>query len=332
MTQQHSFGMQFSRTIITRTKVLPVLAGLAATLAVGMQPAHAATSTPVETCGTVLAAPGKYHLTNDLGPCEGHGVEITASNVEFTLAGFTIAGQSTPDNCNRDNPQHGIFAQAPATNVHINGGKVTGFVDGIVLSASYSQVSAMTVQDNCVFGIAVQGIKNVIDTNEVTGSGTDGIILARASNALVTANHAHDNNRFGIGISEFSDGNTIRSNILRHNGLSIDAPQGGGVAVFNGNNNIIRGNAANENFDGIFLSVSISGTLIQDNTANGNMSVGIAIGSDGAENLVKNNTARNNGIIDLSDASPACGANTWRKNTFATDSVAGGPDSTNCIK
>ena len=332
MKQRNSFGVQLSRAIITRTKTLPVLVGMAASLAGGMQPAHAVTLTPVETCGQVLAAPGKYYLAHDIGPCEGHGVEITASNVEFTLAGFTIAGQSTPDNCNRDNPQYGILAQAPVTNVHIKGGKVTGFVDGIVLSASHSQASAMTVQDNCVFGIVVQGTKNVIDTNVVTGSGTDGIALGRASNILVTANDVHSNNRFGIGISDFSDGNTIRSNILRHNGLSVASPQGGGVAVFNGNNNIIQSNAANENFDGIFLSVNISGTLIRGNTANGNMSVGIAIGADGDKNRVRNNTAMSNGTTDLSDASPDCGTNTWSRNTFLTDSVAAGADITNCIK
>src|SRR6185369_11248792 len=58
--------------------------------------AQAQSSTPVTACGTVLSAPGDYHLTGNLGPCSGHGVEITSNNVHLDLKGFTISGLSGP--------------------------------------------------------------------------------------------------------------------------------------------------------------------------------------------------------------------------------------------
>src|SRR6266850_1145063 len=187
--------------------VAPLFTGL---MLVGVAPASAQ-STAVDTCGQQLSAPGNYHLTGDLS-CSTDGVVITASDVSFTLAGYTISGVSSRDSCDVDQPQLGVRVEPGTSNVRVSGGTVTGFVDGVMLYGSNSRVSAMTITNNRVFGITVS-----------------------------------------------SDGNTVHSNILRRNGLEEGA-SGGGIGVFNGNDNVIHDNAVNANFVGILLSAPITGT------------------------------------------------------------------------
>jgi parallel beta-helix repeat protein len=284
-----------------------------------------AQSTAVTTCGQTLGAAGEYYLAGDLGPCSGDGVVITADGVHFTLAGHTISGLSSPASCDLVNPQIGVDIRGPVSDVRVNGGTVSGFVDGIDLNfASKSRVDAMTVAANCVFGIAVgnsDGI--VVATNAVTTSGGDGIGIGRSHDVVVRANDVSQNTRAGIDISDFAEHNTIRNNVLDHNG-------GDGVAVFNGNNNTIRGNAANYNNSGIRLaSPGNTGNVAFGNTANGNVSTGIWIIAGGTLSVVRKNIAFGNGQVDLYDGNPQCDSNTWMNNTFATDQVVdvsdGGP-------
>jgi parallel beta-helix repeat protein len=321
--------------------VLPIPIGLAVIL-LWVGPAQAQ-STPVTTCGQVLSAPGQYHLTGNLGPCTGNGVVITASDVDFTLAGFTLSGVSsgTPGTptCNSASPQTGVLVEpaggsGPLSGVRITGGTVTGFVDGVVIqSSSDSRVAAMTVTGNCIFGISVGNSQRVrLETNVVTASGLDGVGIGASHDVLVTSNDISGNTRVGVDISNFSDNNTVSLNILKDNGITTG---GSGVAVFNGNNNTLLGNAANGNFNGILLSTLVNGTVIRDNVANGNLSTGIVISTTATSNAVKDNTARGNGTVDLSDGNSGCDTNTWKKNTFGTDSVAGisdGGPGTGCIR
>src|SRR5262249_39766500 len=118
---------------------------------IGVAPA-AAQSTAVDTCGQELSAAGNYHLTGDLS-CSSDGVVITASAVSLTLAGYTITGVSSLESCDVDQPQFGVRVESGTANVRVSGGTVTGFVDGVMLYGSNSRVSAMTVTNNCVFGI-----------------------------------------------------------------------------------------------------------------------------------------------------------------------------------
>src|SRR5262245_15952736 len=158
-----------------------------------------AASTPVTQCGEELSEPGNYHLTGDLGPCPGHGVIITGSDVHLSLAGYTISGVQGPGSCDFENPQTGIDVRSPATGVRISGGTVTGFTDGISLSSG-SRVSAMRVADSCFWGILVPGDSQV-DTSIVSGSGNDGIALCQAQDAVVTANEVYGSKRYGISLS-----------------------------------------------------------------------------------------------------------------------------------
>lgn len=302
-----------------------------AAIAAASGPATArAASTPVTQCGQELSEPGDYHLAEDIGPCTGHGVVITASQVHFTLAGHTISGVSSRTSCDMENPQTGVDVRSPATGVRVSGGTVTGFVDGISLSDG-SRVTAMRVVDNCFWGVIVTGAGQV-DTSVVSGSGNDGIGLCQAHDALVTANEVVGSARYGISIScdvGGSDRNQVVRNILRDNG----APDGdgGGMAVFGGNDHHIEGNAISENFLGIYL-LTTTGSTVRDNTVNRNRDAGIVLADGAAGSVVRANTAYHNGRVDLQDDNPGCGTNTWggiddwALNLFLTDTVAGSPD------
>ena len=61
----------------------------------GPRPAWAA-SKPVSVCGQELSEPGDYHLTQDIGPCTGHGVIITGpvDSARDAVVGFQWQGFS----------------------------------------------------------------------------------------------------------------------------------------------------------------------------------------------------------------------------------------------
>lgn len=277
---------------------------------------------PVDHCGQELDQAGDYYLPNDLGPCSGHGVIITASNVRFTLAGHTLSGVSSPESCDFENPQTGIDVRNPARGVRISGGTVTGFVEGVSMTPA-SRVTGMRVVDNCNNGVIVSG-NGQVDATVVAGSGNDGIALCPGKNAIITSNDVSGSSRWGISLScgdvITGDGNQILRNILRGNGKV--GGDGGGIAVFGGNNQTIAGNSASENLIGIYL-LTTTGSTVRDNTANGNRDTGIVLRGDAQSSVVRGNTAFHNALVDMQDDSPSCGTNDWGANYFVTDTVAG---------
>ena len=295
--------------------VLVTLIGVGSIFVVGATSAPALI--PVSACGQILSAPGEYVLTGDLN-CSGtpnNGVTITASDVIFHLAGHTITGDCFSGD-------GGIVVNSGISGVQIDGGTVSGFNDGIVLNSSNSRVSGMTITATCVFGMAVSGQSNRIETNVVTASGLDGIGLGQASGTIITSNYIYGNTRVGVDISNFSVDNVVEDNVIDNNG--IISSDGGGVAIFNGADNVIRNNAVNHNFNGILIESP--GNLAQGNKASGNVDAGILISQFGAPSTVMRNIALANGGFDLDDFSPGCGMNSWKNNTFRTDVVAGVSD------
>jgi parallel beta-helix repeat protein len=299
--------------------------GLAAVLLLTVSPARALI--PVAACGQTLDVPGgKYILTVDLD-CSGtlaNGINITASSVFFHLAGHTISSTD----CDPSKGIGGIVVSGGISGVRIDGGTVRGFDDGVVLYSSSSRMSGMTVTNACVFGIAVSGQNNRVDTSVVTLSGLDGIGIGAASGTYIVSNDISGNARVGVDISNFSNNNFVMDNIINSNGI-LDGEQGG-VAIFNGTNNLVANNALNHNFNGI--EIESPGNLVRGNTVNGSHT-GIFITTVGSPSTVKNNTVLGSVIADMSD--DTCGVNTWRNNTFQTDLVAGvsdGGPGTGCIR
>jgi parallel beta-helix repeat protein len=314
------------RVSIGRSVLLSSLAVVGASSALAR-----AQSTPVTSCGQEITLAGDYHLASDLGPCSGPGVVVTASDVRLTLAGHTLTGVSSQAGCTE--PQIGVDVRNPATNVRVSGGTVTGFADGVSLTGG-SRATALRVVDNCGFGIMVAGSGARVDTSLVSGS-VDGIALCNASDALVTANEVFGHARYGVLVScglAGDDENRIVQNIVRDNGQP--AGDGGGIGVFSGDRHVIAGNHLFGNFLGISVVTSAQ-TTVEDNTANGNATHGIVLGSGAVQTTATGNAAFLNGLVDLQDDSAGCGSSAWVLNLFGTDVVAGLPDggaSSGCIR
>jgi parallel beta-helix repeat protein len=295
--------------------------GVACAVALWPAGAHAA-STPVTYCGEELTQPGDYHLEADLGPCSGHGVVITGSDVRLTLAGHTLSGLSDATACQ---PQIGIDIRNSASNARVGGGTVTGFESGVSLTGG-ARASALRVLDNCGFGILVAGEGVRVDTSVVSGS-VDGIAICNAKQALVTSNEVFGNSRYGVLVScglGQDDDNHVVQNILHDNGMPTTG-DGGGVGVFSGNRLRIAGNNVTGNFAGINVMTSASAT-IEDNTVNTNATNGIVLGAGALDTSVLDNAAFLNGLVDMQDDADACGSNTWTANRFVSDLVAGLPN------
>ncbi len=299
----------------------------------GITPEVAA-ATLVDTCGQNLDAPnGQYYLAGDLY-CPDDAVIISASDVHFDLNGYAIEG-GIIGAC--DNPGTGIILLA-VSGVHINGGAVTGFTEGIeLLGTSASQVNGMTVTHNCDFGIVLSGANNnafytnVVSDNVCNGVDFDsvrcaedvasqpigggGYALFGSSGNVINSNDISRNGAVGVSLVGSGD-NTIRSNTVNGNGflaadtgIILDATSGG---------NTIRSNTVNGNDSGIV--VFSNSNTVQGNIANGNQSVGIGI--FGESNLIRSNTALGNGLFDLFDNHSDCDSNSWKANVFGTKNQA----------
>lgn len=277
----------------------------------GASPAHAFTN--VTGCGQTLATPGEYILTTDLHCSGTDGIDIAASDVILHLAGHTIASTVCAG--------AGISVGS-VSRVKIDGGTVSGFTDGIVLAASSSRVTGVTVTAACVFGIALSGVGNQVDTSVVTLSGLDGIGIGMASGTVIRNNDISDNARVGVDISNFSNDNVVANNIINRNG--IRAGQQGGVAIFNGAGNRIENNALNNNVNGI--EIESPHNTVSGNTVSGSASTGIFVVLTASSSTVTLNTVLGSASGDLSDDSATCSGNVWKNNTFQTDFAGGVPN------
>ena len=292
--------------------VLPVVAILWSA-----SPARA--STDVTACGQTLAAPGEYAVKHDLD-CSGtfgDGIVIAASNVVLHLDGHTIASSD----CDASRGISGISVSG-ASGITIEGGTVHGFNDGIALGAAKSRITNMTVTGACIFGIALSGTGNQVDTSAVTLSGFDGIGIGAATGTLIRNNDISDNARLGVDISNFSSHTVVEDNTIDRNGIA-DQEQGG-VAIFNGTDNIIANNDLNDNFNGIELESP--GNTAYGNRVTGSVGAGIFVTSIGSPSAVLFNTVLGSGLVDMLDDSSTCSGNTWIGNAFQTDLAGDVPD------
>jgi parallel beta-helix repeat protein len=298
--------------------------GVSAFLVMAVTPAFSLTPVnPGGGCAQTLSAAGEYVLTGDLN-CSGTfgtGINIAASNVIFHLSGHTISSTD----CDLTKNISGIFVQSGISDVLIDGGTVSGFNNGVILSSKSSRVRGVKSTDACAFGIAISGQNNQVDTSVVTASHLDGIGIGAASGIAIIDNDISGNFRVGVNISNFSNNNTVADNVIDNNGIA-DGEQGG-VVIFNGKNNVISNNTVNNNFHGILIDSP--GNLVESNTVNGSVGngtsgVGISINAPGASTQVKGNTVLGSTQVDMSDNNSGCGSDLWRNNTFQTGGVAGG--------
>jgi parallel beta-helix repeat protein len=142
--------------------------------------------------------------------------------------------------------------------------------------------------------------------------------------------------RSGIALGECEDCQIVGSRMNLSLGSSIGSGGGGGkagfgIGLFNSPGARIVGNTVTGVFDnGIVLggnsAAQVTGNAVTG-TGQGEVGIGVNGGTDGVR--VTGNTATGNSI-DLADTNPAC-VNTWRGNTFVTDSEGDGPGA-GCIR
>jgi parallel beta-helix repeat protein len=93
----------------------------------------------------------------------------------------------------------------------------------------------MTVTKACLFSIALQGADNQLDMNVVT-LGVDGIGIGPGDHNRILSNDVSNHVRIGVEISNSSDNNQVKNNIINNSWLV--AGEQGGVAIFNGTGNV----------------------------------------------------------------------------------------------
>ena len=214
------------------------------------------------------------------------GLFIGAGNLTLNLNGHAI--RAVP-------PNEGLgitTTRLPGTRfsgVHIAGGAIEGFGQGVYLLASDSSVrnSRITASGG---GVTLDGDRNLVLRNMIEvapGGASDGVAVLGLDAYLVgnTVRGAHS------GVSTYGNNPRIVGNTVQDCG---DA--GVRVGSYTTAAVIVRNNVAGCAWDGIFAIVqyqSPGGARLRSNVATGNDSTGIAVKDPGARLL--GNTANRNG-------------------------------------
>lgn len=305
---------------------MSILGVLVVTLGADTARATSHGPTPIAHC-TTISAPGAYVLTNNLAATTGDCIDITASDVQLSLNGFSIL-------CPSIFCDIGInVAKTPATRtgtldrVDIMGpGSIFGFATaGISLQASHSRVEGLvlTVDEP---GIDI-GFTSPVSDDEIlnnTLTEDDFGIRASADRSEFKGNIV-SNASVGIEISAGHEGkNTVIDN-------ETSSSQVFGIEVSGGCGNVISGNVSNEtvplaqgmeltdmrdsDIDMNTVEFSLNGMIVQSvtgshfkaNTFIGNNRVGLLVDAASTGNVLVNNTALANGHEDFEDAADAAG-------------------------
>jgi parallel beta-helix repeat protein len=336
---------------------LALLAALPMTL-LAIAPVQAATQ--ISSCPYVITAPGVYQVTQDLGPCPGTAITITASKVDLHLNGHTLSGEGGDG-----------IAVLGQTNVSIDNGTIQGFGTGVRFRGTVDcKITKVTVRQNsngiatgdsssvgltvtdCTalqngnIGILFDGgtrassvvrstangngfagisldpgtFANTVTNNTANNNGDSGINLFGANGNTVERNTTDRNGSFGIG-SHTSNRNTITRNSATGNGNAGIVVNGGSAQ------NTVQNNTTTGNNLGIAVDDGggTTSNTVQGNTATLN-NVGIWVGNGAGGNTLQGNTALDNRDVDLEDQNFGCDSNAWNNNKFVTDLVAGVPD------
>jgi hypothetical protein len=169
---------------------------------------------PAKGCAQTLNTAGEYILTGDLHCSDPvNGINITASNVIFHLAGHTISSSAA---CDSTKAISGIAVPSGVTRVEIEGGTVSRFNDGILIFSSHSVVRGIYTTGACFVGLEISGQTNRVVGSVVTASLGDGIGIGSGTGIVITRNDISGNFRAGVDISNFSNNNSVVENIINH--------------------------------------------------------------------------------------------------------------------
>ena len=266
-------------------------------------------------CGATITQ--SVNLTQDLGPCPGNGLVITASNITVDLAG------------------HRIFGTADASDNRV-GVELTG-VTGVTVTGSATTTTVMGNVDGFASGVGIDGGSGntitQLDVHDNAGPAStsanrgDGIVIgslnASANNVISNDVVSHNGVFDGIGVfSAASTGNQILNSQITNNNIPFSTTLSGmlddgvnlGFGLEGSNDTTISGNTiSGSGLNGIdacsaagntsCLSVGnvITGNLVQANGTHGVPSNGINITAANASSatfVASDDTVSNNRVLD----------------------------------
>jgi parallel beta-helix repeat protein len=264
--------------------------------------------TPVTSC-MVISSPGLYVLANNISNSGAVAcINITASNVIFDGAGYTIDGVDAINTYG----VHVYNSLTALTNVTVKNLFVTDWYFGILYrNTQNGSIVSNTVISSTHSGILLQSSSNnsFVTNNTASSNGNTGIYLETSGNNIITNNTANSNTRgFYIVISS--------NNIITNNTANLNSESG--ISLYSSSNNIITNNTANLNSEsGIYFYSSNSNTLTR-NTANSNTNFGIWLYLSNS-NLIFNNFF-NNSVNAWNN-----GNNSWNTTKTLGTNIIGGP-------
>jgi parallel beta-helix repeat protein len=192
-------------------------------------------------------------------PCIAFG----APNIALNLNGFTITGlgDATTGCKGASVANEAGISSNGQNNVGIRGpGVVQRFQgDGILFNLSAGGwVQGVTTTTNCFSGIRVTGTSSAIS---VEGN--------------VSVRNGQNNNPCG-GICIIGSNNSLRWNETSGNGYAAGPAVNFGIGLLNGNNNLVEGNTAIGNSNGIVVFPPATNSMVRQNVVVGNPPIQVA--------------------------------------------------------
>jgi len=211
---------------------------------------------------------------------------LTLSNASASNAGIKlnwVFNCSIEDCHSLSNQGYGIRMENSQYNI-IRGNNITdNNRNGMYIRWSHNNtITGNTITEHYGYeGLYLVDCDNISFTNNNISRNADGIYLTACDDGLVEYNNVSDNDNgyndiIGIYVSNCDNMTIIRNNVSKHSGVD-----GGGIKLSGGNDNTVKENTLEDNFNGIYLeggqdqnvwnnnvSGSIWGIRIQSNTGN----------------------------------------------------------------
>jgi len=301
--------------------------------------ATAASASAGVACGARIAAGEAVVLDRDLacddvaaalivtGPAvvdlNGFALGCTADGVR--RVGVVLVGEgATLRNGTVADCHHGVLVAGRGRHV-VDDVAVIGASDGFTLASDANRVTASHAFFNRDRGFVVTGDGNAVADSTAAGNAIGFRVAGRATLSrnvadrneregyLVTGSGAalHENRAIGsrIGFQVHGSGHHLVRNEGRGNllGVFLDRATRDNLVLLN----VMSGNL----FTGIVATGD--GNRLAMNHASDNAAHGVQVTSSARSTTVVGTTARSNGVHDLADDTPGCGA-VWRENEFET--------------
>jgi parallel beta-helix repeat protein len=227
-----------------------------------------------------------YTLTDNIGPCDSHGIIIQRDNIILDGAGFTVQGTEA------------LYSEGvdltSRSDVTVRNMKIEGFYYGIVLEWSCNNIicgNSLTAND--WYGIWLwTSSNNRLVRNNATDN-FNGIALFFSLINDVSKNNIANNEYSGIYIFSSSN-NSVSENNVTHNVINNAL----GVYVRDSSNNNIAGNNVTNVVDGIYIENSSNNSVFGNNVADTRY-IGISLFNNSSDNNVAGNDVMTNGYCGI---------------------------------